>query len=82
MTDQQWKKERAEVRQLWIASEKRWAEGDKRWAAADKRAAQCYEKIDRRLAATSKLLKAGAKVLGEIRSKGRSSPTGRSKNTG
>jgi len=53
MTDRQWKKELNEIRQLWIESEKRSLER--------------YEQIDRRLAATSKLLQAGAKVLLEIR---------------
>ena len=46
MTDRQWKKELNEIRQLWIESEKRSLER--------------YEQIDRRLAATSKLLQAGA----------------------
>jgi hypothetical protein len=60
MTDRQWKKELNEIRQLWIESERRWIE-------SDNRAVERYEQIDRRLAATSKLLQAGAKVRLEIR---------------
>jgi hypothetical protein len=60
MTDAQWKKELNEIRQLWIESEKRRAE-------VEKRAVERYEQIDRRLAATSKLLQAGAKMMLEIR---------------
>ena len=49
MTDRQWRKDLNEIRQIWIESEKR--------------SLKRYEQIDRRLAATSKLLQAGAKVL-------------------